>query len=187
LVAVLQDRYLLAEHAGGIVVVARRPARAAALLTGMRRSLTRGKLPSQRLLFPLVVQVQLQLAELVQQADEALDLLGFDLRCSGPRSITTHAIPQALATGPAEQLIAAALAALGSADGALDAPQRDGLLTTLARMTAAAETNAMSASEAGELLATVALPQAGSTDRSPLGSVIVSTIDYRELARREQI
>jgi DNA mismatch repair protein MutL len=187
LVAVLQDRYLLVEHAGGLVVVARRPARAAALLTALRRACARGTVPAQRLLFPLVVEVEPQLAAPVEEGAPAFQALGFDLRCSGPASVTVHGIPQPLATGPAEQLVRCALEALAPTDGALDDGGRDTLLSELADRTAAAETSPLSDAAAAELLATVALPTGGAQTSEPRCAAIVAEVSYADLERRAKL
>ncbi|MBW2457090.1 MAG: DNA mismatch repair endonuclease MutL [Deltaproteobacteria bacterium] len=184
LVAVLQDRYLLAEHAGGIVVVARRPARAAALRAVLRRASRAGSVPSQRLLFPMVVDTESQVADLVERAGSDLQQLGFDLRRSGPSSVTVHGIPQPLSAGPAVELVTAALAAYEAGDGVFDDERRDRLITTLADATAGAETEPLSTAAASELLATVAFPPAGAQTASPDRSAIVDQSSYAELDRR---
>ncbi len=186
LVAVLQDRYLLAEHAGGVVFIARRAARAAALRAVLARACRAGSVPAQRLLFPLVVDTEPRVADLVERAGRALGPVGFDLRRSGPASVTVHGIPQPLAAGPAEGLVRAALAALEAGEGLLDDERRAQLFAQLAEATAASETGPLSAAAASELVATVVLPPAGATPTSPDRSAIVDQISYTELDRRSQ-
>jgi len=186
LVAVLQDRYLLGEHATGLVVVARRPARAAALRATLTRSLERGALPSQRLLFPLVVEVEPRLAAAVERSDAGFTELGFDLRRSGPSSVTVHGLPQPLAAGPSEALVRTALQALGTDGGARNDSVRDVLLADLAEQTAAAEQGPLSDTEAAALLATVAPSGTGEDGGRGREAAIVERLSYDELDRRTE-
>jgi DNA mismatch repair protein MutL len=75
-----------------------------------KAELARGSLAAQQLLFP----VRLEVAEREQQAvdahADALARLGFELRSTGPRTVTVHGLPRVWAHGSPEQLARLAIA-----------------------------------------------------------------------------
>lgn len=114
-VALLRGRYLLFDEAARLLVVDGNRAKAVRSLRLLEAELERGQIVAQRLLFPVGVACDGARADAAEQASDALDRLGFELRRTGPGHVAAHTLPRLLSDGPAEVLVTEVLDALGRA------------------------------------------------------------------------
>ncbi len=106
---VIGGRYALRLSADGLTVVDLAPARRAVILRDLRAASAGGKRVARPLLLPLRTEVEEALADRLETKLPRLGDAGFDLRRSGPASITLHAVPICLAEVPATLLVDAIL------------------------------------------------------------------------------
>ncbi len=135
-VATLRGRLLLFEEGPRLLVVDGRRANEQRWLRALEAELARGQVVAQRLLFPIGVACDGDIADRAEAAGEALERLGFELRRTGPGHLAAHTLPRTLADGPVEALVAAVLEALARATSppyGVDTPR---LLRRLAELTA---------------------------------------------------
>jgi DNA mismatch repair protein MutL len=163
LVGVARGRYLLCDTPEGIVVISVERARTLVLTKRAEAELARGRLVSQRLLFPLIRDVGEKVADRLEAEVDAFERVGFDVRRSGPSVLAVHGVPKLFAHAPAERLFDALIGL-----GALE-PRR--LVDTFAAITAGAEP-ALDDTEARALLAALG-------DLS--AEAVVASIDYADL------
>ena len=91
---VLHGRYILTPVASGLMVVNIRRARERILFDRNLRALGRESHITQTALFPVEVQVGAQQMPLLEGNAELLQSLGFDIKPSGPDSVTVGGVPE---------------------------------------------------------------------------------------------
>ncbi|HZN58189.1 MAG TPA: DNA mismatch repair endonuclease MutL [Planctomycetota bacterium] len=155
------DSYLLLENDEGITLIDQHALHEKILFEEIHLRLQEGRVETQRLLLPEVIDLPPDLAPLVEAAAEALRPLGFELEPFGPRSAAVHGFPGLFDRGPGRAsmtpLILAALedirseaSAGGGASPVEDRVYR--LAATLACKRAAKAGMALSAAEIEHLL-----------------------------------
>ena len=132
-IAQLHGVYVLAENAGGLVVVDMHAAHERINYEKLKTAFDGEGLRLQPLLVPLPVAVSLREAELVEREADALQQLGFEVARSGEQSLLLRAVPALLAQGDAEALLRDVLADFVEHGHSLRvAEARDALLSTMA-------------------------------------------------------
>ena len=181
LLARLDDgAFLLCQQGDHLVVLDQRQLRRQLLVAQLQRELAQGgKLVAQQLLFPARCEASSERQERVEKAASMLLRLGFDVRSSGPRTLTIHAVPRLLATTASEQLFDAVLLALPDTETMLDGPTLESVLRALVRLVATTE----------ELSEQQALALTSSWDelhQQPLAErrAVVALIEMEELRRK---
>lgn len=101
---------LIALTPRGVAFVDRAAARARVLDHRARSVLERGALAPRRLVFPLRLEVTADAAKAAELVAAHLELLGFDIHSTGPRTLAVHAVAELFGDLSAEKLVHLALA-----------------------------------------------------------------------------
>jgi DNA mismatch repair protein MutL len=108
--------YILCQDAADLVLLDQHAAHERIAFERLSAQFRRGRVESQTLLLPVVLEPDFRMADALRQHLAALTTLGFDIEPFGPRSLVVKAIPQTLVDCDAERLlldVAADLVALG--------------------------------------------------------------------------
>jgi DNA mismatch repair protein MutL len=104
-IAQLHGVYILAQNAGGLVLVDMHAAHERILYEKLKRSLDEGAPATQSLLVPLLLSAsEAEMATASEQSD-ALARLGFAVAAAGPRELVVRSLPALLAGGNAVDLV----------------------------------------------------------------------------------
>jgi DNA mismatch repair protein MutL len=149
----LQRRYILAENQQGLVLADIPASMQEILGRRMQRALEGDAeaVPCRPLLVPLSLRVPEPEAEAVEQTADTLQVLGYELRRTGPESLLVRQLPAYLGEVQVEVLVRAVLADL-RAWWETNAPAREGIITLLAQHGAAFTPMGSTLSEMNSLL-----------------------------------
>jgi DNA mismatch repair protein MutL len=110
----LHERYILAERDGGLVLVDTLRAGHRLMLAKLESAVQHGPLHSRPLLLPKSLELLCEEADLVEASDSLLGRLGFDLRRTGPKSLSVREVPELLSQGDVERLVRDLIAELSA-------------------------------------------------------------------------
>ena len=97
--------YIVAEAGDGLVIVDQHAAHERLVLERMRAALAGGRVASQALLIPDVVELDEPACDRLEARIEELSELGLEIERFGPRAILVRAVPALLKTGSAHGLV----------------------------------------------------------------------------------
>jgi DNA mismatch repair protein MutL len=181
-IAQLRQTYLLCEGPDGIYLLDQHAAAERVTFTRLRRSYESRKVPSQALLFPVIVDVSAEEAELVERRSVEIAEVGLDARMRGPEAVSIHAVPKLLARGNPERLLRDLLAEVSRKSERAFSDAIDLALATMACHGSIRAGDPLSPGEAGALLS--ALDDADFAGHCPHGRPVVTFIGWTELERK---
>lgn len=181
-VAQLRVTYLMCEGDDGIYLLDQHAAAERVTFTRLRREYQARSVPSQALLFPLVVDVTSEELELVEARQREIAEVGLDVRTRGATSLSIHAMPRLLSRASPERLLRDLLTEVSRSGGRGFSDAVDLALATMACHGSIRAGDALSPSEAKALL--VALDDADFAGHCPHGRPVVTFLSYAELERK---
>ena len=181
-VAQLRQTYLLCESRDGIYLLDQHAAAERVTFTRLRKQYQGRAVPSQSLLFPVVLDVLPAEAELVELRGKEMAEVGLDVRVRGPESISIHAVPKLLQRASAERLLRDLLAEVSRKGGRGFSDAVDLALATMACHGSIRAGDPLAASEAKALLE--ALDEADFAGHCPHGRPVVTFLSWAELERK---
>jgi len=178
----LRQTYLLCEGNDGIFLLDQHAAAERVTFTRLRKQYQGRAVPSQALLFPVVLDVLASEAELVEACTKEMAEVGLDVRVRGPESISIHAVPKLLQRASAERLLRDLLAEVSRKGGRGFSDAVDLALATMACHGSIRAGDPMAADEAKALLE--ALDEADFAGHCPHGRPVVTFLSWAELERK---
>ena len=181
-IAQLRMTYLICEGEDGIYLLDQHAAAERVTFTRLRREYQARSVPSQALLFPLVIDVSAAELELVETRQKEIAEVGLDVRTRGEGSLSIHAMPRLLSRASPERLLRDLLAEVSRSGGRGFSDAVDLAIATMACHGSIRAGDALSPNEAKALL--VALDDADFAGHCPHGRPVVTFLSYVELERK---
>lgn len=149
----LHGIYILAQNQQGLVIVDMHAAHERIVYERMKKLLAQEKITSQELLVPIALKTNETLASIAEENHTNLLKLGFDIRPSGPSSLSIRSVPAMLAKGDIESLVTVVLNDFEKyGDSALITEKRNELLADMACHGAIRANRSLNISEMNTLL-----------------------------------
>jgi DNA mismatch repair protein MutL len=181
-IAQLRVTYLICEGEDGIYLLDQHAAAERVTFTRLRREYQARSVPSQALLFPVVIDVSSEELELVDSRQKEIAEVGLDVRARGATSLSIHAVPRLLSRASPERLLRDLLTEVSRSGGRGFSDAVDLALASMACHGSIRAGDALSPSEAKALL--VALDDADFAGHCPHGRPVVTFLSYAELERK---
>jgi DNA mismatch repair protein MutL len=181
-VAQLRHTFLCCEGEEGLYLLDQHAAAERVTFTRLRRAYQSRAVPSQALLFPIVLELTAAEAEIVEAHGAEIAEVGLDVRVRGPESVSVHAVPKLLMRASAERLLRDLLSEVSKSGGRGFSDAVDLALATMACHGSVRAGDALSASEATALLAS--LDEADFAGHCPHGRPVVTFLSWAELERK---
>ena len=181
-IAQLRMTYLICEGADGIYLLDQHAAAERVTFTRLRREYQARSVPSQALLFPIVVDVSAAELELVEERQKEIAEVGLDVCARGPGALSVHAVPRLLSRASPERLLRDLLTEVSRHGGRGFSDAVDLAIATMACHGSIRAGDALSPSEAKALLE--ALDDADFAGHCPHGRPVVTFLSYAELERK---
>jgi DNA mismatch repair protein MutL len=178
----LKATYLMFESETGVVLIDQHSAHERVLYEKFMTALENGNSPSQRLLFPLTVQLTPAEAEALDAHRPALESLGYELGEFGGQTVIVHSVPTPHARFDAERCLRETLAALTGDRAAAGATRHQHLAATVACKAAIKAGDPLSAQEMRALF--VALRDCQLPAHDVHGRQTIVQLSWDELERR---
>ena len=180
--AQLRQTYLLCESREGIYLLDQHAAAERVTFTRLRKQYQGRAVPSQSLLFPVMLEVLPAEVELIEQRSKEMAEVGLDVRVRGPESISIHAVPKLLQRASAERLLRDLLAEVSRKGGRGFSDAVDLALATMACHGSMRAGDPLAAGEVKALLE--ALDEADFAGHCPHGRPVVTFLSWSELERK---
>ena len=181
-IAQLRVTYLVCEGEDGIYLLDQHAAAERVTFTRLRREYQARSVPSQALLFPLVLDVSPAELELVEERHKEIAEVGLDVRTRGAASVSIHSMPRLLSRASPERLLRDLLSEVSRSGGRGFSDAVDLALATMACHGSIRAGDALSPDEAKALLE--ALDDADFAGHCPHGRPVVTFLSYVELERK---
>jgi DNA mismatch repair protein MutL len=181
-VAQLRQTFLCCEGDEGLYLLDQHAAAERVTFTRLRRAYQSRAVPSQALLFPLVLDVTGAEAEILEQHTKEIAEVGLDVRVRGPESVSVHSVPKLLMRASAERLLRDLLSEVSKSGGRGFSNAVDLALATMACHGSVRAGDVLSADEAKALL--VSLDEADFAGHCPHGRPVVTFLSWAELERK---
>lgn len=112
-VAQVRGTYLICEGNGGLFVLDQHAAAERVNFHKLKQQYAASAMPCQALLFPATLEVDAEQTELIEQRQEEISRLGFEVRVHGENTVSVHRVPRLLQRDSTERLFRELLAELG--------------------------------------------------------------------------
>ena len=183
-ILIVQGKYILTQSAGGIMVVNIRRAQERLLHDRFLKALTANAHVSQAALFPVQVPVGVEGRLLIEEHQELLRSLGFDIAPFGNDTVVVSGVPEGYSAqqGEVETLMADVLLILKDENGALPGVMEQSLAQKFAVLGACSASSITSPLEAQRLVD--ALLQSENPEFTSAGKRILAIMGAEELEKR---
>ena len=178
----LRQTYMLFEAESGVVLIDQHSAHERVLYEQFMQAFESGASPSQRLLFPLTLQLTPAEAEALDDHRDLLHSLGYELGEFGGQTVIVHAVPTPHPRFDAERCLRETLAALTGDRGASSAPKHQHLAATVACKAAVKAGDALAPQEMKALF--IALRECKLPAHDVHGRSTIVHLSWDELERR---
>jgi DNA mismatch repair protein MutL len=178
----LRRTYMMFESSDGVVLIDQHSAHERVLYEQFMAALESGSAPSQRLLFPLTLQLTGLESEAFDAHRDLLQTLGYELGDFGGQTLIVHAVPAPHPRFDAERCLRDTLASLTGDRGASAAPRHQRLASTIACKAAIKAGDALSAPEMRALF--IALRDCTLPAHDVHGRSTIVHLSWDELERR---
>jgi DNA mismatch repair protein MutL len=178
----LRHTYMMFEADSGVVLIDQHSAHERVLYERFMESLENGSSPSQRLLFPLTLQLTPAEAEALDAHRDLLHALGYELGEFGGQTVIVHAVPTPHPRFDAERCLRETLSALTGDRVASGAARHQHLAATVACKAAIKAGDALATQEMRALF--VALRDCKLPAHDVHGRSVIVQLSWDELERR---
>lgn len=178
----LKQTFLLCEGEDGLYVLDQHAAAERVIFSRLRHGYQSRTVATQALLFPLIVDVTAEEADLLDERNQEFAALGLDVRLRGREQASVHGVPRLLAQVSPERLLRDLLRELSRKDERAYSDAIDKVLATMACHAAVRAGDVLSAVEASGLLRD--LDGADFAGYCPHGRPIVAVLSWLELERK---
>ena len=178
----LRRTYMMFETDQGVVLIDQHSAHERVLYEQFMNAFDSGASPSQRLLFPLTLQLTPAESEALDAHRDLLQSLGYEIGDFGGQTLIIHAVPAPHPRFDAERCLRDTLASLTGDRGAATAPRHQRLASTVACKAAVKAGDAMSPVEMRALF--VALHRCRLPAHDVHGRQAIVQLSWDELERR---
>lgn len=180
--AQVRSTFLICEGPDGLYVLDQHAAAERVTFHRLRRGWDARAIATQKLLFPVVVELSALEVALVEEIQEAIAGAGLDVRVAGPTSVGVHAVPHLLARAAPERLVRDLLGELGRTGERAYSGAIDRALATMACHGSLRAGDAVAPEEVSALLA--ALDDVDFAGHCPHGRPIVMRTGWAELEQK---
>lgn len=181
-IAQVRQTYLVCEGDEGLYIIDQHAAAERVNFDRLRKQYRSRAVPSQALLFPIMLTVRPEDAELVQEKSDEFAGLGIDVRVRGPDLVSVHAVPKLLVRASPEELVRDLVAEVSRSGHRAFSDAIDLAIATMACHGSIRAGDAIAATEASALLA--GLDYADFAGHCPHGRPVVAFTSFRELERK---
>lgn len=178
----LRQTYLLCEGSDGLYLLDQHAAAERVTFTKLRRAYLSRQVPAQALLFPALIEVSAEEAEVVERRSTELASVGLDVRVRGPTSVSVHSVPKLLVRASPERLLRDLLSEINRQGERAFSQAVDLALATMACHGSVRAGDPLNESEVTALLR--ALDGADFAGHCPHGRPVVFFLGWSELERR---
>jgi DNA mismatch repair protein MutL len=178
----VRQTFLICEGEDGLYVLDQHAAAERVIFSRLRQSYQARTVATQALLFPLIVDVSVDEADLLEERAEQISSLGLDVRLRGREQASVHGVPRLLSAGSPERLLRDLLRELARTDDRAYSDTVDKVLATMACHSAVRAGDVLTAVEATGLL--MDLDGADFAGYCPHGRPIVAVLGWQELERK---
>lgn len=179
--AQLRGMFLLCEGPQGLVIIDQHAAAERVTFARYRRAYAKRAVASQRLLVPATFAIDAEEAVFIEEASEAIEAAGLEIRMVGPTQAAVTAVPQLLTRADPERLARDLLDEARRIGGREFSDAVDRALATMACHGSIRSGEAVSPEEASSLLR--ALDEVDFGGHCPHGRPLLMSVRYEELER----
>jgi DNA mismatch repair protein MutL len=179
--AQVRATYLVCEGDDALYIIDQHAAAERVMFHRLREQYQAAGMTSQSLLFPLVLDVHPQQAEVIESKQAEIKRFGFEVRVRGDQQVSLHAVPKLLQRASPERLWFDLLGELARSGRAFS-DAVDGVLSTMACHGSVRSGDKLAPKEASALL--LELDKVDFSGHCPHGRPIVAATSWNELERR---
>lgn len=174
-----RGRYIVVPISGGLMLINQHRAHVRVLFEQNMHSITQHKRPSQKELFPVVVQFDKRESIMLEDMLDDLSSLGFDLSFLGGGSYSVNGIPTEVIGLDIDALLHDMVASAMSEGNSVRKDAQEAIALTMAKKSAIVYGQALSSAEMNQLLTD--LFETNSPARTPDGQLVYAVLDDKNI------